>query len=188
MPKPKPLTTAQRKALLEVLQARFEANPRRHPRVAWAKVMARLDANPGALPSLHAMEQTGGEPDVVAAPDTKTGVICFMDCSVESPAGRRSLCYDGAARRGRKAHPPTGSAMELAAEMGVELLTEAEYRHLQTLGAFDTRTSSWIATPPDIRSLGGALFCDRRYDTVFLYHNGADSYYAARGFRASLRV
>ncbi|MCU0646713.1 MAG: DUF4256 domain-containing protein [Gemmatimonadaceae bacterium] len=176
-----------RDALLRTLEARFGANPRRHADVSWATVAARLEANPAALASLHEMERTGGEPDVIAH-DRATGVITFVDCATESPAGRRSLCFDRAALDARKEAKPTGAAVETAEAMGITLLTEAEYRALQILGAFDLKTSSWIATPPAIRALGGALFCDRRYDTVFVYHNGAQSYYAARGFRGSLRV
>jgi hypothetical protein len=159
----------------------------RHKGLDWAKVQARLEANPDKLWSLAEMEETGGEPDVVGF-DKKTGEYTFYDCAAESPKGRRSVCFDRAALEARKEHKPKDSAMNLAAGMGIELLTEAEYRALQLLGEFDTKTSSWVATPADIRKLGGALFCDRRYDTVFLYHNGAESYYAARGFRGSLRI
>jgi hypothetical protein len=176
-----------RQPLLDALKKRFEKNMSRHEGVAWADVIARLDANPGALAALQEMESTGGEPDVIGR-DKKTGQVTFCDCSAESPAGRRSLCYDRAALDARKEAKPKSSAMELASKMGIELLTEDEYRKLQTLGEFDLKTSSWVKTPAAIRALGGALFCDRRYDTVFVYHNGAQSYYAARGFRGSLRV
>jgi hypothetical protein len=177
----------QRDELLTTLKARFEKNMGRHAGLRWAAVQARLEANADKLSSLHEMEQSGGEPDVVGQ-DGKTGEYVFYDCSAESPKGRRSACYDREAQMSRKEHPPKTNALDMAAAMGIELLTEDEYRKLQTLGAFDTKTSSWVKTPPRIRKLGGALFCDRRYDTVFLYHNGADSYYAARGFRGSLRV
>ena len=158
----------------------------RHAGVAWAPVQARLEANPAATESLHQMEATGGEPDVVGP--AASGRYTFCDCAVESPVGRRSLCYDGAALDARKESKPKGSAVGMAQAMGIALLTEAQYRQLQELGEFDTKTSSWIATPPDVRALGGALFCDRRYGKVFVYHNGAQSYYAARGFRGALRV
>lgn len=187
MGKPKKLNAAQRDALLRALQARFERHLPRHQGIAWPKVRARLDAHSEKLVSLHAMEQSGGEPDVVGY-DPKTGAYLFHDCSAESPAGRRSVCYDREGLESRKEHRPANNAVDMAAAMGIELLTEAEYRRLQTLGTFDTKTSSWISTPPAIRQLGGALFCDRRYGTVFVYHNGAQSYYAARGFRGSLRV
>lgn len=173
--------------LLQTLQARFDEYKGRHPNLEWAAVEARLKANPEKLGSLYEMERTGGEPDVVGQ-DPASGEIIFYDCSKESPAGRRSLCYDREALEARKKNKPENSAMDLAAAMGVEILSEEEYRKLQELGAFDLKTSSWVQTPPAIRKLGGALFCDRRYDTVFVYHNGADSYYAARGFRGSLRV
>lgn len=173
--------------LLKTLQTRFEKNRARHSDLAWAKVLARLEASPDKLRSLSEMEQSGGEPDVVGH-DEKTGEYLFFDCSAESPKGRRSVCYDRAALDARKEHKPANSALDLAASIGVELLTEEQYRYLQTLGEFDTKTSSWIQTPARIRKLGGALFCDRRYDTVFLYHNGAESYYAVRGFRGVLRV
>ncbi|MCC6927751.1 MAG: DUF4256 domain-containing protein [Gemmatimonadaceae bacterium] len=174
-------------SLLAALEERFTRHPARHAGVAWSQVRKRLDASPEKLAALAAMEESGGEPDVVGVDDT-TGAIVFMDCSDESPEGRRSLCYDRAALDARKEAKPTGAAVEMAAKMGIALLTEAEYRTLQTLGTFDRKTSSWVATPPAIRKLGGAVFCDRRYDQVFLYHNGAQSYYAARGFRGVLRV
>jgi uncharacterized protein DUF4256 len=177
----------ERDELLQTLMDRFEQNMPRHKGIAWSDVRARLDANPDALNTLHEMESTGGEPDVIGH-DRKTGHVIFCDCSAESPKGRRSLCYDRKALDARKENKPKGSAVEMAAAMGIELLTEDEYRQLQTLGEFDLKTSSWIRTPPAIRSRGGAIFCDRRYDTVFTYHNGAESYYAARGFRGSLRV
>jgi hypothetical protein len=181
------LTPTQREKLLDTLHARFEKNMRRHPGVTWADVQARLDAHPDKLWSLNAMESTGGEPDVVGQ-DAKTGEISFTDCAAESPKGRRSLCYDRDALDARKDAKPENSAVDLAATLGIELLAEADYRALQELGEFDLKTSSWIKTPATIRKLGGALFMDRRYDTVFLYHNGASSYYAARGFRGTLRV
>ena len=177
----------ERTQLIETLKTRFEKHPRRHAGIAWSDVAARLEARPDALNALNGMEATGGEPDVVGQ-DRATGAYTFVDCSAESPTGRRSLCFDREARLARKENRPEGSAAEMAETLGITLLTEAEYRHLQTLGAFDTKTSSWIQTPAAIRALGGALFCDRRYDTVFLYHNGAQSYYAARGFRGALRV
>jgi uncharacterized protein DUF4256 len=183
----KSLSAEQREALLKTLKARFEKNMNRHKGLEWAKVQARLEANADQLWSLNEMERTGGDPDVVAF-DKKTGEYLFYDCSAESPKGRRSLCYDRAALDARKEHKPENSAIDLAASMGVELLTEEQYRELQKLGEFDLKTSSWVKTPAEIRKLGGGLFCDRRYDTVFLYHNGADSYYAARGFRGSLKV
>jgi len=173
--------------LLQTLQARFEKNMQRHKGVAWAEVQARLESNPAVLKSLGAMEETGGEPDVIGQ-DKKTGHFTFCDCAPESPAGRRSLCYDREALDSRKENKPQDSALGMAASMGVELLTEEQYRELQKLGKFDAKTSSWIETPPDVRSLGGALFGDYRYGKVFVYHNGAQSYYAARGFRGSLRV
>lgn len=172
--------------LIATLRERFDRNMQRHPGIAWSSVQARLDAHPGKLAALHEMERTGGEPDVVGA--GAAGEIVFCDCSPESPAGRRSLCYDRAALDARKENKPKGSAAGMAAAMGIEMLTEAEYRALQALGEFDRKTSSWISTPAAIRKLGGALFCDRRYDHVFLYHNGAESYYAARGFRGRLIV
>lgn len=174
-------------ALLKTLQARFTAHPERHRGLAWDAVQARLASHPTALKTLAAMEASGGEPDVTAY-ETKTGIVTFTDCSTESPLGRRSLCYDRAALDARKEAKPKDSAVEAAATLGAALLNEAQYRALQELGEFDTKTSSWIVTPPEIRELGGALFCDRRYGQVFTYHNGAQSYYAARGFRAQLRV
>ena len=181
------LSTKQRDELFKTLKARFEKNMSRHKSLEWAKVQAKLEANSEKLWSLHEMERTGGEPDIVGH-DKKTGEYFFYDCSAESPKGRRSICYDREALESRKEHKPDHSALGMAAAMGVELLTEEQYRELQKLGAFDTKTSSWINTPSAIRKLGGALFCDRRFDTVFVYHNGAESYYAARGFRGSLRV
>jgi len=183
----KTLSQSQRDDLFATLKARFEKNKNRHEDLQWAGVAAKLEAHPEKLWSLSEMERTGGEPDVIAH-DKATGEYIFYDCSAESPAGRRSLCYDRAALNARKENKPKNDALSLAAAMGVELLTEAQYRDLQKLGTFDTKTSSWIKTPPEIRNLGGALFCDRRYNTVFLYHNGADSYYAARGFRGLLKV
>jgi hypothetical protein len=177
----------QREELLSTLQARFEKNMNRHPGLAWGKVQAKLEANPAKLWSLSEMERTGGEPDVVGY-DPKTDEYIFYDCSAESPKGRRSVCYDRAAQEARKEHKPENNAIDLAATIGIELLTEAEYRALQQLEPFDTKTSSWVKTPAEMRELGGALFCDRRYNKVFVYHNGAESYYAARGFRGSLRV
>jgi hypothetical protein len=181
------LTPAQTAELLATLKDRFDTNMGRHKNVKWIDVQARLEADAEKLWSLSEMERTGGEPDVVAY-DMKTGEFVFFDCSPESPKGRRSVCYDPAALESRKEHKPKHSALGMAKEMGVEILTEDQYRQLQKLGEFDTKTSSWVATPPEIRDLGGALFCDRRYDTIFLYHNGAESYYAARGFRAFLNV
>jgi hypothetical protein len=183
----KELPSKQSEELLSALKARFEKNMNRHEDLAWAKVQAKLEANTGKLWSLSEMEKTGGEPDVVGQ-DKKTGEYIFYDCSAESPKGRRSLCYDREALESRKEHKPKNSATNMAAAMGIELLTEEQYRELQTLGEFDTATSSWVKTPSAVRKLGGALFCDRRFDTVFLYHNGAESYYAARGFRGSLRA
>ena len=183
----KDLTAKQREELLGALKTRFEKNMNRHEGVEWDKVEAKLEANPAKLWSLSEMERTGGEPDVVGS-DKKTGEYIFYDCSAESPKGRRSVCYDRAALEARKEHKPADSAIDMAAAMGIEILTEEQYRALQKLGAFDLKTSSWIMTPAAIRKLGGALFCDRRYDAVFTYHNGADSYYAARGFRGSLSV
>jgi len=183
----KKLSPEQRKDVLRALNVRFAKNRSRHKDLEWAKVQAKLEANTEKLWSLHEMERTGGEPDVVGH-DTKTGEYIFYDCSAESPKGRRSLCYDREALEWRKEHKPKNDAMTMAAAMGIELLTEEQYRELQKLGNFDTKTSSWVKTPYAIRKLGGAFFCDRRYDTVFVYHNGAESYYAARGFRGSLRV
>lgn len=183
----KGLSATQREELINIIKARFEKNMNRHKGLDWAKVQAKLESNGDKLWSLDDMESTGGEPDVVGF-DKKTGEYIFYDCSAESPKGRRSLCYDGAALKSRKEHKPKDSAEEMAARMGVELLTEEQYRTLQEFGSFDTKTSSWVKTPPEIRKLGGAVFCDRRYETVFLYHNGAESYYGSRGFRASLKV
>src|SRR6195256_6585103 len=183
----KELSSEQREELLSELKARFEKNMNRHKGLEWAKVQAKLEANTKKLWSLNEMERTGGEPDVVGF-DKKTGEYIFYDCSAESPKGRRSVCYDRKALDARKEHKPGNNAIDMAAAMDIELLTEEQYRELQKLGNFDTKTSSWIITPADIRKLGGALFCDRRYDHVFVYHNGAESYYAARGFRGSLRV
>ncbi|MBP6822303.1 MAG: DUF4256 domain-containing protein [Acidobacteria bacterium] len=183
----KDMKAKQREELLKLLQVRFEKNMNRHQGLAWAKVQARLEANPEKLWLLNEMENSGGEPDVVEF-DKKSGEFIFYDCSAESPKGRRSLCYDRAALESRKEHKPASNAIDVAAAMGIELLTEEQYRELQTLGEFDLKTSSWVKTPAEIRKLGGALFCDRRYDTVFVYHNGAESYYAARGFRGSLKV
>jgi hypothetical protein len=177
----------QREELLRTLKARFEKNRNRHQGLEWAKVQAKLEANPEKLWSLHEMERTGGEPDVVGY-DKKTGEYLFYDCSAESPQGRRSVCYDCEGQESRKEHKPEDNAIDMAVAMGIELLTEEQYRELQQLGEFDTKTSSWVKTPSDIRELGGALFCDRRYGHVFMYHNGAQSYYGARGFRGSLRV
>jgi hypothetical protein len=181
------LSAAQRAELLGALKVRFAKHMNRHPGVQWAAVEARLAADARALWSLHEMERTGGEPDVVGR-DAKTGQYVFCDCAAQSPTGRRSLCYDREALESRKENRPKGDALDTAAAMGIEVLTEDQYRDLQELEAFDTTTSSWVKTPPDIRKLGGALFCDRRYGTVFVYHNGAESYYAARGFRGALRV
>lgn len=181
------LPAGQRDELLKTLKDRFEKNMVRHKGLDWAKVQAKLAANPEKLWSLSEMESTGGEPDVVGH-DKKTGEFIFYDCSTESPKGRRSICYDRAALNARKENKPRDCAIDMATAMGVELLTEDQYRELQKLGEFDPKSSSWVKTPPEIRKLGGALYCDRRYDTVFLYHNGADSYYAARGFRGLLRV
>jgi hypothetical protein len=183
----KELSPEQRKQLLGALKARFEKNMNRHQGLAWASAQAKLEANTEKLSSINEMERTGGEPDVVGH-DKSTGEYIFYDCSEESPKGRRSLCYDREALDSRKENKPKGSAMDLAAAMGIELLTEEQYRELQKLGEFDAKTSSWVKTPSAIRKLGGALFCDRRFDTVFVYHNGAESYYAARAFRGWLRV
>lgn len=183
----KELLPQEREELLNTLKARFEKNMNRHEDLQWTKVQAKLNANSEKLWSLHEMELTGGEPDVVDF-DQETGEFVFYDCSTESPKGRRSLCYDEDALESRKEHKPKDSAMTMAAEMGIALLTEEQYRTLQQFGNFDTKTSSWVKTPDDVRELGGALFCDRRFGKVFLYHNGAESYYGARGFRGSLRV
>lgn len=183
----KALSPEQSEKLLKALKARFEKNGNRHKGIEWAKVQAKLEANPEKLWSLGEMERTGGEPDVVGH-DKKTGEYVFYDCSAESPSGRRSVCYDRAALDARKEFKPKDSAMDMAAAMGIELLTDEQYRELQKLGEFDLKTSSWVETPAAIRKLGGALYCDRRYDQVFVYHNGASSYYAARGFRGSLKV
>jgi len=192
MPQPlkknkKELSSEQRKELLRALKARFEKNMNRHKGLAWAQAQAKLEASAEKLWSVSEMERTGGEPDVVGQ-DKKTAEYIFYDCSAESPNGRRSLCYDGEALESRKEHKPKDNAVDMAAAMGIELLTEGQYRELQKLGDFDTKTSSWVKTPSEIRKLGGALFCDRRFNTVFVYHNGAESYYAARAFRGSLRV
>ena len=181
------LSLKQQEELLKTLKTRFEKNMHRHNEIEWSNVQKRLEANPEKLWSLNEMEATGGEPDIVGQ-DTTTSEYLFSDCSPESPDGRRSLCYDREALEARKKFKPENNAIDVATQMGVELLDEAQYRELQQLGKFDTKTSSWIKTPSNIRKLGGAVFCDRRYNTVFLYHNGADSYYAARGFRAVLRV
>ena len=187
MPRAKDLAGKQRDRLLSTLQARFDAHMHRHAIVEWAAVQSRLESNSGKLWSLNEMEQSGGEPDVVAV-DSATGEFIFMDCSAQSPKGRRSVCYDREALDARKEHKPKNSAVEMAATMGAALLTVTDYQRLQELDEFDTTTSSWVQTPTKIRDLGGALFCDRRFDTVFTYHNGAESYYAGRGFRCSLRV
>jgi hypothetical protein len=187
MPKAKEMTPKQRDDLLETLKARFDAHMHRHTSLDWATVRERLESNRAKLWSLNEMEQSGGEPDVVGMDET-SGECIFVDCSAQSPKGRRSVCYDREALEARKEHKPKTSAVEMATAMGAALLTVDEYQRLQTLGEFDTTTSSWVQTPARIRKLGGALFCDRRYDTVFVYHNGAESYYAARGFRCSLRV
>lgn len=186
MPKNK-LTAKQREDILNTLRSRFEANTARHKVLKWENVLERLEKNESKLWALSEMERTGGEPDVVGF-DKKSGEFIFFDCSAESPKGRRSLCYDRKALNARKQNKPENDAMSVASDIGIEILSEDDYRKLQTLGEFDLKTSSWIKTPDDIRTLGGALFCDRRYDTVFTYHNGADSYYAARGFRGLLRV
>lgn len=185
--KAKPLKPAQRAELLTTLQARFEQSMHRHKGLEWAAVQAKLEANADQLSSLHAMEETGGEPDVVGY-DKKTGEFAFFDCSAETPEGRRNVCYDRAALNARKEFKPKNSAMDLAAAMGIEMLTEQQYRQLQELGEFDTKTSSWLHTPAEVRARGGAIFGDRRYDRVFVYHNGAQSYYQGRGFRGSLKV
>ena len=183
----KELSSKQREELLSLLKARFEKNRNRHKGLEWDQVRAKLEAHAEKLWTLHEMERTGGEPDVISK-DKATGEYVFYDCSAETPKDRRSLCYDREAMESRKEHKPKDDAISMAAAMGIELLTEEQYRELQKLGNFDTKTSSWVKTPSDIRKLGGALFCDRRYDTVFVYHNGAESYYAARGFRGSLKV
>lgn len=183
----KALSQEQQEELLKTLKTRFEKNMNRHKDLEWAKVQAKLEANTEKLWSLNEMEGTGGEPDVVGY-EEKTDEYIFYDCSAESPKGRRSVCYDLEALESRKKHKPENNAMDMATAMGIELLTEEQYRELQKLGNFDLKTSSWVQTPANIRKLGGAIFCDRRYDTVFVYHNGADSYYVARGFRGSLRV
>ena len=183
----KKLSPEQREGLLKTLKTRFDKNMNRHKGLEWAKIQAKLEANAEKLYSVNEMEITSGEPDVVGH-DKKTGEYIFYDCSAESPKDRRSLCYDRDALNSRKEHKPKNSATDMAAEMGIELLTETQYMELQQLGKFDTKTSSWVKTPSDIRKLGGAIFCDRRYDHVFTYHNGADSYYAARGFRGLVRV
>lgn len=182
----KTLSARQSDELIDILQGRFEMHMHRHPDMAWSKVSARLRKSPGKLWTLHQMEITGGEPDVISI--NKAGDWLYADCSAETPKGRRSLCYDGAALESRKEHKPKDSAMEMARKMGVELLTEEQYRRLQELGEFDLKTSSWLLTPPRIRKLGGAIFGDRRFDTVFIYHNGAESYYASRGFRGALAL
>lgn len=183
----KKLLPEQSEELLETLKARFEKNMNRHAGLEWAKIQAKLEADPAKLWSLDEMEISGGEPDVIGY-DRETNEYIFYDCSAESPKGRRSICYDHQALEARKEHKPENSALNMATDMGIEILNEEQYRGLQNLGKFDTKTSSWVKTPSDIRKLGGAIFCDRRYDTVFVYHNGAESYYAARGFRGSLRV
>lgn len=183
----KELSPAQSTALLKTLKERFEKNFNRHKGLEWAKVEAKLKANPAKLWSLNEMENTGGEPDVVGH-DKKTGEYTFYDCAEESPKGRRSICYDREALESRKAHKPKNNAIDMARDMGIEILTEEEYRELQKLGEFDLKTSSWIKTPPEIRKLGGAIFADFRFNTIFIYHNGAESYYAGRGFRGSLKV
>jgi hypothetical protein len=183
----KKLSAKQRDELLKALKARFEANMNRHKDIEWASVQAKLEANPEKLWSLNEMEKTGGEPDVVSR-DKKTGEYVFYDCAAESPSGRRSVCYDREGLESRKEHRPANNAVDMAAAMGVELLTEQQYQELQKLGDFDTKTSSWVKTPPDMRELGGALYCDRRYGRIFVGHNGAQSYYSARAFRGWLRV
>ena len=185
--KTKELPPRRVQELLDVLKARFEKNVNRHKGLTWDSVRARLEARPGKLWSLSEMERTGGEPDVVRS-DTQSGELVFVDCSPESPAGRTALCYDREALDSRKEHKPKGDAVDTASAMGIEILSEEEYRELQKLGEFDTKSSSWVRTPPDFRELGGALFCDRRFGRVFVYHNGAQSYYSGRGFRGSLRV
>jgi hypothetical protein len=187
MPGTEVLSPSQRQALIRAAEARFEKHMHRHEDLSWAEVQSKLEASAGKAWSLNEMEKTGGEPDVVGH-DPESGRYVFFDCSAESPTGRRSVCYDREALASRKAHKPATSAMDMAAAMGIEVLTAEQYRDLQTLGEFDTKTSSWVQTPPDVRTLGGALFCDRRYGRVFVYHNGAQSYYAARGFRGCLMV
>ncbi len=181
------LSPEQQRELLEILKSRFEKHPHRHPGLRWDEIQARLEAHPEKLYSLYEMERTGGEPDVIGY-DAQSGEYIFCDCALESPVGRRNLCYDRAAQESRKEHPPAGNAVDMATAMGIELLTEEQYHALQQLGEFDTRTSSWLKTPPEIRVLGGALFGDRRYGRVFVYHNSAPSYYSSRGFRGRLRV
>ena len=183
----KSLTATQRDALLKTLKSRFDSNMTRHESVDWKTVQSRLESNPVALRALNSMEESGGEPDVVGI-DKQTGEIIFFDCSPQTPEGRRNVCYDQEALDARKQHKPKNSAVAMATAMGVELLSTDEYQNLQKLGEFDTKTSSWVKTPDRIRNLGGALFCDRRFDTVFIYHNGAESYYGGRGFRCSLKV
>lgn len=186
-PGKKKLSAAEQQELLQTLKSRFDKNMKRHKSLDWSEIQAKLEKDPAKLHTLNEMELTGGEPDVIGY-DKKTGEFIFVDCAAESPKGRRSVCFDGEALAARKQHKPDDSAVEMAKAIGIEILTEEEYRALQELGEFDLKTSSWIQTPAKVRKLGGALFCDRRYDTVFLYHNGADSYYGARGFRGSLRV
>lgn len=186
-PKSKKLSPQDQEKLIGVLKSRFEKNMNRHKGITWSKVQTRLEAHPGKLWSLNEMERTGGEPDVISH-DKKTGEYIFYDCSAESPKGRRSVCYDREGMNARKEHRPENTAIDMASEMGIEILTEDQYRELQDTGEFDLKTSSWLETPVDIRKLGGAIFGDRRYDSVFIYHNGAQSYYAVRGFRGSLRV
>ena len=181
------MKAAAKNELIKTLANRFDKNSGRHKGIDWSAVLAKLEASPGKLQALHEMEHTGGEPDVIGH-DKKADTLTFCDCSPESPSGRRSICYDREALDSRKENKPGGSAIEMASSMGIEILTEEQYRSLQRLGEFDRKTSSWVKTPPKIRKLGGALFCDRRYDEVFLYHNGAESYYAARGFRGLVRV
>ncbi|MBL7966591.1 MAG: DUF4256 domain-containing protein [Prolixibacteraceae bacterium] len=183
----KKLSLEQKEELIQILKTRFQKNANRHPGLEWEKVLVRLEAQPEKLWSVNEMERTGGEPDVIGQ-DKNTGEFIFADCSAESPKGRRSYCYDRAAWESRKEYKPENNVIDIAAEMGIELLTEEHYRALQQLGQFDTKTSSWIKTPEEIRKLGGAVFCDRRYNQVFLYHNGAESYYAARGFRGLLKI
>ncbi len=183
----KTLAKEEQKTLLDILKTRFEKNMQRHKGLAWSEVQSKLEANPSKLWSLNEMEKTGGEPDVIDY-DKKSGEFLFCDCSAESPAGRRSICYDHEALNARKEHKPKDSAINMANSFGIEMLTEEQYKRLQQLGKFDTKTSSWIKTPDNIRKLGGAIFCDRRYETIFTYHNGAESYYAARAFRGLLRV